>query len=123
MTPEDKAYYSDGYYPLFKLMSEEFGLTLLEQDMTEIMECVRKMDEARRQSEITHTKDYAIFRGKRVYYKDVYSVVVQVPHSLINYFELRPVKYLDDIGNGCGRAVQVYEKDFFENIKQGAENE
>lgn len=46
MTPEDKAYYSDGYQPLFKLMSEEFGLTLLEQDMSEIMNCVRKMDEA-----------------------------------------------------------------------------
>lgn len=46
MTPEDKAYYSDGYQPLFDLMSEEFGLTLLEQDMSEIMNCVRKMDEA-----------------------------------------------------------------------------
>lgn len=53
MTPEDKKYYSDGYYPLFKLMSDEFGLTLLEQDMSEIMDCVRKMDEAREVSKVT----------------------------------------------------------------------
>lgn len=53
MTPEDKAYYSDGYYPLFKLMLDEFGLTLLEQDMFEIINCVRKMDEARGGTKIT----------------------------------------------------------------------
>lgn len=46
MTPEDKAYYGDGYQPLFDLMVDEHGLLLLEGEMIEIINCVRKMDEA-----------------------------------------------------------------------------
>jgi len=51
MTPEDKAYYSDGYQPLFNLMVNEWNLHLLESEMAEIMNCVRKMDESRKPQE------------------------------------------------------------------------
>lgn len=53
MTPEDKSYYSDGTYPLFKLMSDDHGLTLLEGEMFEIINCVRLMDEAHSKTEET----------------------------------------------------------------------
>jgi hypothetical protein len=32
------------YQPLFDLMSEEFGLTLLESDMHEIINCVKNLE-------------------------------------------------------------------------------
>lgn len=39
----EKTYYSNGYQPLFELMSDH-GLTLLESELYEIVNCVRLMD-------------------------------------------------------------------------------
>ncbi len=98
MTPEDKAYYSDGYYPLFKLMSDEFGLTLLEQDMSEIMNCVRKMDEV----QDTSKEDFINAWMQKAYNWDAKDIAAQYIVKMIQakYDYIRIIFELATIMNG-----------------------
>lgn len=48
MTEEDIKHYSQGTYPLFELMTLTYGLNLVESELFDIIDCVRKMDEAGR---------------------------------------------------------------------------
>lgn len=48
MTEEEIKHYSQGTYPLFELMTLTYGLNLVESELLDIIDCVRKMDEAGR---------------------------------------------------------------------------